>query len=279
MALSDTWLRANNGKNQKKGFVRTDRDGLSIRVSPRGKIVFQMRYRFNGKQDRVSLGSYPFMSLKDARAETVRLRTKLEEGNCPKLVKQLAKQEIVGAVSIKELFMQWYKAYCIKNKKGHKEILRSFELYVFPKIGNLPAEKITIHEWLHVLEEVADLVPGTAHRILTNAKQMLKWSVNRRLIAENLLRDINASEDLSIKNNVGDRFFDDEEIRLFWKAVTESKMAHKNKLFVKLCLVFGCRNGELRLSKKEHFDFDRKVWTVPPENHKLGKKTNKPLLL
>ena len=55
-------------------------------------------------------------------------------------------------------------------------------------------------------------------------------------------------------------------------------MATKNKLFLKLCLIYGCRNGELRLSGKTHFDFDKNVWIVPPENYKLGKSTSKPLL-
>ena len=54
-------------------------------------------------------------------------------------------------------------------------------------------------------------------------------------------------------------------------------MSTKNKLYLKLCLVFGCRNGELRLSRKDHFDFKNMIWTVPPENHKLGKASGKPL--
>lgn len=76
----------------------------------------------------------------------------------------------------------------------------------------------------------------------------------------------------------GDRSLSDEEIRLVWLAINESRMAAKNKLYLKLCLVLACRNGELRLSKKEHFDLNEMVWTVPPENHKLGKSSNKPLL-
>ena len=55
-------------------------------------------------------------------------------------------------------------------------------------------------------------------------------------------------------------------------------MATKNKLFLKLCLIYGCRNGELRASEKGHFDFQKMLWTIPPENHKLGKSTGKPLL-
>lgn len=45
-----------------------------------------------------------------------------------------------------------------------------------------------------------------------------------------------------------------------------------------LCLIYGCRNGELRISKKQHFDFKAMVWTIPPENHKTGQSSGQPLL-
>ena len=49
MALTDSYLRSVLGKEHEKVFEKTDRDGLSIRVSKKGKIVFQMRYMFAGK--------------------------------------------------------------------------------------------------------------------------------------------------------------------------------------------------------------------------------------
>ena len=107
---------------------------------------------------------------------------------------------------------------------------------------------------------------------------MLKWGVKRRLIESNPLADINAGEDLLIQKIAGDRSLNDEEIKLVWLAINESRISPKNKLYLKLCLFYGCRNGELRLSEKRHFDFDNKVWTVPAKNHKLGRKTQKPLL-
>lgn len=63
-----------------------------------------------------------------------------------------------------------------------------------------------------------------------------------------------------------------------WRAIDLSRMAAKNKLFLKLCLMYGCRNGELRLAEKAHFDFEKQVWTVPAGNHRLGHATGKPLL-
>lgn len=277
MALSDAWLKANHNKERDKTEERADRDGLSIRISPKGKITFQIRYRYSGKPKRLDIGTYPLLALKDARNENLRLRAKLEQGHDPKIVRQLEKQAIIEADSIEELYRQWHESYCKKNKKGHHEIMRSFELYVFPQIGHLPAKNVTLHEWLDLLETLVKTKPSIAERILTNSKQMLKWAVKRRLIAHNPLSEINATEDLNIQSNAGDRSLDNDELKMAWLAIEQSRMTIKNKLFMKLCLAFACRNGELRLSEKSHFDFDKKFWTVPPENHKLGKTSKKPL--
>ncbi|MCS0397904.1 site-specific integrase [Vibrio diabolicus] len=278
MALSDSWLKANNAKERPIRMEKADRDGLSVRVTPKGKIIFQMRYRYNQKLQRLDLGSYPLMTLKEARDENQRLRKEHEQGHDPRIIRQLEKQSIADAVSLTALFLQWYGAYCKKNKKGHQEIKRSFEIHLLPELGKLPAEKITLHQWLELLETLSQNRPGIAERLLTNSKQMLKWAVKRKLLNSNVLAEINAKEDLQIKKVAGSRSLSDEEIRYVWLAIDESRMSAKNKLYVKLCLVFGCRNGELRLSEKKHFDLDTMVWTVPPENHKLGTTTGKPLL-
>ena len=52
MALSDAWLRSVVGKERDKVLVKSDRDGLSVRVSPKGRVVFQYRYQWAGKARR-----------------------------------------------------------------------------------------------------------------------------------------------------------------------------------------------------------------------------------
>jgi hypothetical protein len=78
MAITDARLKANSGKRGDKIREKADRDGLGARVSLKGKIVFQIRYRYNGSANakQLDLGSYPAMSLKKARAEHLRLREK-----------------------------------------------------------------------------------------------------------------------------------------------------------------------------------------------------------
>lgn len=278
MALTESWLKANLNKVRTKKLIKVDRDGLNARLSPKGKITYMLRYYYNNNRHDLDIGTYPLMSLKEARAEVTRLRKKLEQGHNPKVVRQLERQAIIAAKSLQALFDLWYETYCIKNKKGHAEIKRSFEIHVFPRIGKLPAEKVTLHEWLDILEGLAEKKPAIAERLLVNAKQMLKFAVKRKLIGSSPLSDIYAKEDLQIKKRSVDRTLSDQEINMVWLAVDQSRITPKNKLFVKLCLIYGCRNGELRVAEKAHFDFNKKVWTIPPENHKLGKNSGKPLL-
>ena len=278
MALTESWLKANLNKVRTKKLIKVDRDGLNARLSPKGKITYMLRYYYNNNRHDLDIGTYPLMSLKEARAEVTRLRKKLEQGHNPKVVRQLERQAIIAAKSLQALFDLWYETYCIKNKKGHAEIKRSFEIHVFPRIGKLPAERVTLHEWLDILEGLAEKKPAIAERLLVNAKQMLKFAVKRKLIPSNPLSEIYAKDDLQIKKRAVDRTLSDEEIRMLWLAVDQSRITPKNKLFVKLCLIYGCRNGELRVAEKTHFDFNTMVWTIPPENHKLGKNTGKPLL-
>lgn len=281
MRTTDNWLQANRGKYRSKILERADRDGLSVRVSTAGKISFVVRFRYDGSRNtkRLVIGSYPRMSLKDARSETQRLRGCLEQGHDPRIVRQLEKNAIAKAPTLEALFRLWYEKYCSKQKVGHHEILRSFELYLFPTIGSLPADKVTLHQWLGVLEEQAGVRPAICERLLTNGKQMLKWCVKRKLLPTNVLVDIYAKEDFQVDDEEEEtRALSDDEIRYLWLAMERSRMALKNKLFLQLCLFFGCRNGELRRAKKIDFDFASGVWKVPRGHNKIRKKGGKPIL-
>lgn len=278
MALTEAWLKANNGKSREKVEEVADRDSMSVRISPKGKIVFQLRYRFAGKGERLDLGTYPHLSLKDARSKVSEMRSLLDKGMNPKVEIRVQQQKYIDATTLKEVFDDWYESYCVKKKTSAKDIRNSFEHHVFPEIGDLPIDRITLQQWLAILEELAEEVPSIADRILTNAKQVLKWAKKRELLEINVLSDIYAKEDLGIQKNRGKRFLSDEEIAMVWKAIDESKALLKNKIFLKLCLMYGCRNGELRKALKTDFDLKRKVWIVPVEKNKVGKKTGREIV-
>ena len=66
MALSEAWLKAQLGKDREKIEEFADRDAMGVRITPKGKIIFQLRYRYNGKQNRLDLGSYPKRHLQNS---------------------------------------------------------------------------------------------------------------------------------------------------------------------------------------------------------------------
>lgn len=277
MPLSDTALRALLGKESEKVQTKSDRDGLSARISCKGKISFQYRYRWNGKGERVDIGTYPATSLKEAREEALRLRGELEQNRNPRLVKRLARTEAYTSLTVEGLIREWYDKYARLNKKAHVEVIRAFELHIFPELGDIPNEDTTIHMWLNVLEPLAREKPSTTDSLLTHIKQAHFWAVRRNLAKQAPLSDLRLA-DLNITKGSRDRVLSDDEIVTIFRAMEASRIAPKFQLLVKLCLLFGCRVGELANAEKAHFDLEAKLWSIPPTHHKNGRRTKKPLV-
>ncbi|HGV0337194.1 TPA: tyrosine-type recombinase/integrase [Escherichia coli] len=276
MALSDAWLRSVVGKERDKVLVKSDRDGLSVRVSPKGRVVFQYRYQWAGKGERLDIGTYPATGLKEAREEVIRLRGELESNRNPRLIKQVEKRKATEAMTVESVIRAWYAAYCVKNKKGSEQILRSFELHLFSKIGSIPHDVATLHDWLEVLEPLSTKTPAIADRLLINAKQAHVWAYKRKLIETRPLSDI-TGKDMDIRKGQKKRFLTHDEIKILYAAIDGSRMVPKYRAFIKLLLHFGCRSSELITARVDDFDFINKVWTVPPERHKTGEITGEPL--
>lgn len=71
MAISDSYLKSCLGRERDKVEEKADRDGLWVRISKRGRYFFY-RFRFTGKQDKMTIGSYPEFGLKAARDEVAK---------------------------------------------------------------------------------------------------------------------------------------------------------------------------------------------------------------
>ncbi|PHM45613.1 tyrosine-type recombinase/integrase [Xenorhabdus miraniensis] len=284
MAITDSWLRSTNGKPQEKLVTKSDRDGLSVRVTPKGKIIFQLRYRWNGKGDRIDIGTYPATSLKDARDSVLFYRGELEQHRNPKIVKRVRKESALNAVTIEGLIREWWKTTMQGSRVKAGEILRSFEIYVFPKIGQLPHDEVTLHVWLSLIEDITKQSPSIGARILTYSKKAHKWAVRRGLTSVTPLSDVGLSDlggkgpDTEIDNDVGERTLSEEELVVLFRIINSPKYNPRNALMVKLCLLFGCRIGELLKAKVSDFDYEKNIWVIPPANHKTGRRTKKTIV-
>lgn len=218
------------------------------------------------------------MGLKEARAESERLRAYIDQGKDPKLEVLIEKQKFTAPKTLNNVFSEWYESYCKPKKKQHHQIKRVFENHILPTLGELPADRIDIRTWLNLFEPLAIKYKGTAKVLLSNTKQMLKWAVKREIIDTNALNDVFPKEDLNIVSIPSKRYLSDEELVTLMECLKWSRLDHKNKIFIELCLIYACRNGELRRAEKKHFDLKNKIWIVPPQNHKTGYKNDKTLI-
>jgi hypothetical protein len=81
LPLTDTAIK--NAKPQKKAKRHFDGGGLYLEVSPQGGKWWRLKYRFEGKEKRLSLGVYPEVSLKEARSRRDESRKMLTTGIDP----------------------------------------------------------------------------------------------------------------------------------------------------------------------------------------------------
>ncbi|EPL9568132.1 tyrosine-type recombinase/integrase [Providencia rettgeri] len=277
MSITDSYLRSVNGKPQAKITTKSDRDGLSVRITPKGKVVFQFRYRWNGKAERLDIGSYPATSLKDARDLSVFYRGELEQHRNPKVVKRVKKQDAIQAQTVESLIREWWEKSLKAKQVNADQILRSFELYLFPQIGQLPHDETNIHVWLSVIEDLSKKVPTIAGRILRYSKTAHRWGIRRGLIQLDPLVNVN-NQDIGVKTNQGDRILSNEELALLFKMIESPQFNKRNALLIKLSLLFGSRVGELLGAEMADFDFNKDIWTIPPDKHKTGNKSGKPII-
>jgi Arm DNA-binding domain len=111
-----------NGTNLKSGaghFEKTDKpyklsdaSGLYLEVDPSGGKYWRFKYRFEGKEKRLSLGVYPVVSLADAREARDEYRKQLAKGIDPGIHRKAAKASRVGRVadSFETVAREWYLA-------------------------------------------------------------------------------------------------------------------------------------------------------------------------
>lgn len=275
MPISDSWLKANHKRPRDKVEEKPDGEGLSVRASLTGKLVFQMRYRWEGKPARLDLGTYPMIGVKEARQRLIEMKAEVEEGRDPRLLTKTRAANLATTPSFQEMFMRWYEDVCATEKESADEILRSFSIHVFPAIGAMPADEVPLNTWMNLLDVLKLTVPSITVRILVNAKQMYRWAARRELLPHHSLQNISARHDLRITKGSRGRDLSEDEIRTFFKALKTVNLYPANKIYLRLCLMLGCRNGELRLLDPAEIDFDLGIWTLPPDKNKVVRTKRK----
>lgn len=155
MALSDTTIRA--AKQGPKPFKLSDERGLFLLVQPSGGKLWRLKYRFDGKEKKLSLGQYPDVSLKEARLRRDAAREKIASGIDPGEEKRQAKiQEEVDASSRFETVANEYLDKAAREGREAVTIKKSRWLLslLTPSLGEKHVGEISPQELLEALRAV-----------------------------------------------------------------------------------------------------------------------------
>lgn len=155
MPLSDTAIR--NAKPGDKARKMFDGGGLYLEISPKGGKWWRLKYRFDGKEKRLSLGVYPDVSLKDARERRDDARKLLANEIDPsenRKAKKAAKVER-AANSFEVVAREWFAKHEPNWSANHaNRIIRRLERDIFPWIGGKAIADVTARQLLEAVRRI-----------------------------------------------------------------------------------------------------------------------------
>ncbi|MGP0939419.1 tyrosine-type recombinase/integrase, partial [Serratia sp. CY74664] len=155
MLLTDIQIR--RSKPQEKPYTLNDGQGLSLLINKDGSKGWRFRYRYAGKAKLMSFGTYPLISLAEAREKRVEARKLVANGMDPVAEKKAQKlaQKLSVEHSFEAISREWHAIKADRWTLAYREeIMRTFEQDVFPYIGQRPIVEIKPLELLEVLRRI-----------------------------------------------------------------------------------------------------------------------------
>lgn len=270
--LTDTAIK--KAKPSTKNTTFFDGGGLFLLVTPSGGKLWRFKYRFAGKEKLLSFGSYPEISLADARQSRSDARKLLAQdidpGEFRKTHKALNKE--LSANTFESVAREWHHKFSSAGKwsPAHAaDILHRLEKDIFPPLGARPISEIKPKDLLTALERVASRgALDTAHRLRHHCGMVFRYAV----ITERAERDISA--DLRgalppVKNGHHAALTTPKSITPLLQAIDGYEGSFVVKCALQLLPMFFCRPGELRAAEWSEIDFDNAVWEIPAERMKM----------
>jgi hypothetical protein len=167
-------------KPQKKQITLFDGGGLFLLITPSGGKLWRLKYRYEGKEKLLALGTYPEISLADARRRRDDARRQIANGIDPGAVRKAQKQaETEETETFEVIAREWHTKFTPTWTEGHATTIMSrLERDLFPWIGKRPIKDIKAPELLAVLRRIESRgALETAHRIRTIAGQVFRYAL------------------------------------------------------------------------------------------------------
>ena len=270
--LTDVALKAL--KPREKIYKVADRDGMYVRVTPRGAISFLLDYRLNGRRETVHLGKYGHdgISLARAREKCLDARRAIRERRSPAIEKQRDKRRIKEAKSFGQFGEKWLTAAPMADST--RAMRRTiYERELLPVWRNRLLTEITPDDLRAHCGKIVDRsAPATAIHVRDIVKQIYGFAI---LHGEKVANPADEVGPASIATFVPrDRSLSPSEIRVMLKQLEHIATLPTIRLGMKLYLLTMVRKSELQDAVWDEVDFENSVWTIPKERMKRSKAHN-----
>lgn len=270
MALTDTAIRnAKPGEKPKKIF---DERGLFLLVQPSGGKLWRLKYRYLGKEKKLSLGRYPDVSLKVARERRDEARRLLANGADPASVKaEIANEKREAASNTFSTIAGEYVAKIEKEGRAAVTIKKTRWLLSLlePDLGARPLTEITPADLLATLQRVeAKGHLETARRMRSLSGRIFRYAVaTSRASADPsaLLRGALAAP--TVKHHSA--ILEHTKVGELLRAIDGFSGQPLTHLALKLTPHVFVRPGELRRAEWNEFDLEKEIWTIPADKMKM----------
>ncbi|MBT3514272.1 MAG: integrase arm-type DNA-binding domain-containing protein, partial [Nitrospina sp.] len=261
MSLTNTAIK--NAKPSEKPYKVFDERGLYLEVAPKGGKWWRFKYRFSGKEKRLSLGVYPDISLKVARDRREEARKLLTEGVDPsqKRKAQKATNAKFAGNSFEVLAREWFDQRSSSWSAGHaSRIIRRLERDIFPWLGSQPIMEIDPPKLLSVIRRIEKRgALETAHRALGNCGQVFRYAIATSRAKNDPSVDLNGA----LPPSRGEHFASITEPKLvaeILRAIDGYEGTLTVRCALRLAPLVFVRPGELRKAKWDEVDLSVGEW-------------------
>ncbi|WP_374591437.1 tyrosine-type recombinase/integrase [Aquabacterium sp.] len=265
---------------QDKPRIRlADAGGLYLEVTPNGSKRWFAKYRFDGKEKRLALGSYPSVSLKAARDGRDQARKARESGSDPVQVRQAEKlsKAVAGANTYEVVAREFHGVKSAGWSSGHAaKWLRMNELYLFPHIGSLPLGNIKAPSLLATLRKAeAKGILSTAQDLHQMAGQVFRYGIQTGYCEHNPASDLKGA----LKPHIAKHFsavLDPVQAGGLLRAIDGYTGQPTTLAALQLSALFFQRPGNIRSMEWTWVDLEGAMLTIPPSQmkRKLHEKVN-----
>lgn len=267
MPLTDKQIRST--KPSSKPWKLADSLGLYLLINPNGNRTWYLKYRFLGKESRISFGAYPTTSLAEARDKRDEARKLIRNGINPSKHRQTQSASVSATsdniVTFKEVAVAWHTHNLSRWSEGHaSKIMTRLEHYVLPVLGPMAIDEIDTLHLAQVIQavdnkgfhDVAGRVRQHLNKIMQHARQAGQIKLNPASDLEGIITPVKVQHHPALPLR---------RLPELLENISQYRGRELTRLALLLNLHVFLRSSELRFARWNEFNLKARIWTVPPE--------------